>query len=112
MNGEQPRRRRGDRADAKASRGARRRPRGSGPSGVELARRARRQLAEITGLEAERVTALARVDDGTWRVTVELLELSRIPQTDDLLGSFEAQLDDSGRLLRFRRVRRYARSRG
>ena len=79
---------------------------------MELARRARRQLAEITRLEAERVTALARVHDGTWRVTVELLELSRIPQTDDLLGSFEAQLDDSGRLLRFRRVRRYARSRG
>jgi hypothetical protein len=112
VNGEQPGRKRRDRVDAKPFQAARRRPRRSGPSGVELAKRARRQLAEITGREAESVTALARLDDGTWRVTVELLELSRIPQTDDVLGSFEAQLDDRGRLLRYRRVRRYARSRG
>lgn len=58
------------------------------------------------------MTALARAPDGSWRVTVELLELGRIPETDDLLGSFEAQLDDSGELLRYRRVRRYVRTRG
>jgi Gas vesicle synthesis protein GvpO len=58
------------------------------------------------------VTALARAQDGTWRVTVELLELARIPETDDLLGSYGAQLDDGGELLRYRRLRRYPRSRG
>jgi hypothetical protein len=79
-------------------------------SGAQLAQRARHDLSEITGLDAESVTALERQDDGTWKVTVELLELQRIPETDDVLGSYEAQLDEGGELLGYRRVRRYARS--
>jgi hypothetical protein len=67
-------------------------------------------LAEITGLRPEAVTSLERSDDGAWWVTVELLELSRIPETDDLLGSYEAELDENGELVSYRRVRRYARS--
>jgi ADP-ribose pyrophosphatase YjhB (NUDIX family) len=85
------------------------RPRG-GASGGDLARSARRELGEITGLEAEAVTSLERVEDGTWMVTVELLELSRVPETDDILGSYEAQLNEDGELLGYRRLRRYARS--
>ena len=79
-------------------------------SGAQLARQARNELADITGLKPEAVTSLERSDDGTWRVTVELLELSRIPETDDLLGSYEAELDESGELISYRRVRRYSRS--
>jgi hypothetical protein len=111
MADEQPRHKRRERVEAEPSQAARRYRRRSRLSGGQLAQRARRELAEITGLEAESVTALARADDGTWRVTVELLELSRIPETDDVLGSFEAQLDDTGELLRYRRVRRHARTR-
>jgi Gas vesicle synthesis protein GvpO len=81
-----------------------------GPSGAQLAVRARDQLAEITGLEAEAVTSLERADDGTWKVTVELLELERVPNTDDMLGSYEAELDTDGELLGYRRLRRYSRS--
>ena len=77
---------------------------------AQLAQQARRELAEITGLEAESVTALVRNEDGTWTITVELLELSRIPETDDLLGSYEVELDERGELLGYRRVRRYSRS--
>jgi Gas vesicle synthesis protein GvpO len=87
----------------------RRRSRGRS-SGAELAQRARDELTAITGLEAESVTGLEQEDDGTWTVTVELLELSRIPETDDMLGSYEAELDEDGELLGYRRVRRYARS--
>ena len=79
-------------------------------SGAELARHARNYLAEITGLEPETVTALERHDDGTWRVTVELLEIHRIPETDDLIGSYEAELDETGQLLSYHRVGRYGRS--
>jgi hypothetical protein len=79
-------------------------------SGAQLALSARRQLSEITGLEAQAVTGLEHNDDDTWTVTVELLELSRLPETDDLLGSYEATLDDEGELLGYRRVRRYTRS--
>ena len=81
-------------------------------SGAQLAQRARRELSEITGLEAESVTSLARAEDGTWRVTVELLELSRVPETDDVLGSYEVEFDESGELLGYRRLRRYARVQG
>ena len=79
-------------------------------SGAKLAMSARRQLGEITGLEPQAVTSLEREDDGTWKVTVELLELARLPETDDVLGAYEAELDASGELLGYRRVRRYARS--
>ena len=89
---------------------SRSRQRGSGPSGAQLAARAKEELAEITGLEAESVTSLERDEDGTWRVTVELLELERIPNTDDMLGSYEAELDEEGELVGYRRLRRYARS--
>ena len=109
MADEKPRRRRreeeqGGSSDGKERRSTRRR------SGAQLAQRARRELSEITGLDAESVTSLERVDDGTWKVTVELLELSRVPETDDMLGSYEVELDETGELLGYRRLRRYTRS--
>jgi len=84
--------------------------RSAGPSGPQLAQRARDQLAEITGYQAEGITSLERAEDGTWFVTVDLLELERVPETDDLLGSYEAQVGEDGELLGYRRLRRYARS--
>ena len=78
---------------------------------VQVAERARRELVEITGLQPEGVTSLQQHDDGMWKITVELLEFSRIPNTDDVLGTYEASVDPSGELLGYRRVRRYARSR-
>lgn len=77
----------------------------------QVAERTRRGLVEITGLQPEGVTSLERDDAGGWKVTVELLEFSRIPQTDDVLGTYEASVDASGELLGYRRVRRYPRSR-
>jgi hypothetical protein len=94
----------GESGSRSASRSSRR------PSSGELAQQARQALAEITGLEAEGVTSLERVDDGTWKVTVELLELERVPPTDDVLGRYEARLDENGDLLGYERVERYTRS--
>ena len=79
-------------------------------AGAEIAARAREELAEMTGLEAEGVTSLEQAEDGTWRVSVELLELSRVPETDDMLGSYEVELEEDGEIVGYRRVRRYARS--
>ena len=109
MAEEKPKRRR-SKGDEDSANGKRRRSKRQGGAGAKLAERARQELEQITGLEAESVTALTRAEDGGWTVTVELLELSRIPETDDLLGSYEAQLDKDGELLGYRRVRRYARS--
>jgi hypothetical protein len=106
---EKPRRKRRDPDEEGTPNREQRRSKGR-LSGAKLAQHARRELSEITGLDAESVTSLKRADDGTWKVTVELLELSRIPETDDVLGAYEAELDEKGELLGYRRLRRYARS--
>jgi len=103
-------------AEEKAKRGSqqgrdgpKRRARETLPA-AEIAQEARRQLNEITGLEAETVTSIEQYDDATWRVTVELLELERIPQSDDVICTYEVDLDQSGELLSYRRIGRYPRS--
>jgi hypothetical protein len=87
---------------------------------AQAARRAREELAALTGREPESVLAVERDRDGDgdgkgngkadgWRVTLELLELRRVPNTTDLLGCYEVTLDGSGDLLGYRRTGRYLR---
>ena len=40
---------------------------------------------------------------------MDLIELKRIPESTDVLASYEALLDDEGNLLRYQRTRRYLR---
>jgi hypothetical protein len=75
---------------------------------AELAKTARKQVAELTGRSPESVLGLRRDDDG-WKVTVEVVELSRIPNSTDLLGCYVVTLDDEGELVGYERVRRYQR---
>ena len=79
------------------------------PGSGELAAEARRQLAELTGMQAGAVTGLQRADDDSWTVTVELVELARVPRAADVLGVYEVTLGAGGELVEYRRVRRYAR---
>lgn len=78
-------------------------------SALEAAERAKQLLAELTGRPADTVSSVARGDDG-WEVTVELIELERIPPSTDVLGSYLVTLDDQGRLLGYKRISRYLRS--
>lgn len=75
---------------------------------AELALAARQQLAELTGRPPESVLGLRKDDDG-WKVTLEVVELSRIPPSTDLLGCYVVSLDDEGELVGYERVRRYQR---
>jgi Gas vesicle synthesis protein GvpO len=77
---------------------------------AEAIRTAKQQLADITGLEPETVSKLESDGDGGWFVQVEALELSRVPDTMDVIGSYEVMLSNDGELRGFRRVRRYHRS--
>jgi hypothetical protein len=76
----------------------------------ELAQQARQQVAEMTGLEAGTVTGLDRAGDDRWVVTVEVVELARIPSTMDVMGIFEVTLSDGGELVGLRRSGRLRRS--
>ena len=71
-------------------------------------RRAAQQIAEFTGRSPECVISIDR-DDGGWRVGVEVLEIQRIPDTQDVLAIYEVHVDRGGELLSYRRIRRYAR---
>lgn len=75
---------------------------------VEIAHKAKEELVRLTGLEADTVSAIKRDTKGWW-VTVSMIELKRIPEATDLLGSYEAILDDEGELVSYRRTRRYLR---
>ena len=81
-------------------------------SPLELVGRARQQVEELFGKTVEDVSGFgdAEGNGGGWTVTLELLELPRIPDTTSLLGTYEATLDADGNLLDARRVRRYPRN--
>ena len=78
----------------------------------EIVGRARQQVEELFGKSVEDVSGFGHPEDngGGWIVTLELLELPRIPDTTSLLGTYEATLDADGNLLDARRVRRYPRN--
>ncbi len=80
-------------------------------SAAEAGRDGLQQVTELTGKTPESVTGVRRSQDG-WVVTVEVIEDRRIPSSTDILATYEAELDDDGELLSYRRVRRYSRGRG
>ena len=70
---------------------------------------AREQLRQLHGADAESVSGFERLDDG-WRVTLEVVELRRIPETTDVMASYAVDVDRNGDLVTYERVRRYQRS--
>jgi Gas vesicle synthesis protein GvpO len=77
--------------------------------GVQFARQAMNTLADLVGCPAEGITAIRRNDEG-WLVEVEILEVERVPETSDVLASYEVDLDNDGEIVEFRRLRRYTRT--
>ena len=76
---------------------------------LKVGRAAVEQLAELTGQKVEGLSGVHRNDEG-WLVMAEVLELRRIPETTDVLATYEVTLDDEGSVTGYRRVRRYTRS--
>ena len=75
----------------------------------EIVNRARDQLVQLLEREVESVSGFERAD-GRWRVTLEVVEVRRIPESTDVLGSYEVVLDDDQNLVSFNQTRRYRRS--
>ncbi|MEU6138566.1 gas vesicle protein GvpO [Nocardioides sp. NPDC047086] len=65
-------------------------------------------LEALVGCPAEGVTAIRR-DDG-WVVSADILELERVPETTDVLVSYEVTVDPNGEITGYRRVHRYVRA--
>ncbi|MFG2637188.1 gas vesicle protein [Streptomyces sp. NPDC048362] len=83
---------------------------GRRPNPLEVLRQARAQLAELTGLTPESVSSFEQTEDG-WSLEVEVLELTRVPDTMSLMAGYQVELDPEGQLTGYRRVRRYERGR-
>jgi gas vesicle protein GvpO len=69
------------------------------------------QIAEVTGRQVDGVAAVEPSDDG-WVVGVEVVEDHRIPSSTDVLAIYQADLDQGGELLSYRRIKRYKRGQG
>ena len=76
---------------------------------TDVARSAAKQLGALTGRPIEAVLGMERNDKG-WHVTLEVLELRRVPQTTDVLGSYDVTIDEEGELVGYHRTRRYSRN--
>ncbi len=70
---------------------------------MQIIERAKAQLAKATGMEPLITPAASRDGDG-WRVTVEVVELHRIPEAQDVIGVYDVQMSDAGELLEWRRM--------
>ena len=71
---------------------------------TELAERAKSQLAEVTGLKPITVTGSFKDEQG-WHITLDMLEMARIPTATDVLGDYDVLVDDNGDMLKFERKR-------
>lgn len=71
-------------------------------------RRAATALDTLLDRPVEGVVEVTRDGDG-WLVAVEVLEIARVPNTNDVLGVYEVELDPYGSLQGYRRRNRYTR---
>ena len=55
------------------------------------------------------ITGVAPTDEDGWIVEAEIVEDRRIPSSADMLALYEIEIDADGKLLAYRRTRRYRR---
>src|SRR3954453_8175082 len=67
------------------------------------------EVSALIGRPVEGVSAVDRVDHG-FQLAIEVVELTRIPDTTSVLATYEVDVDDSGQLRSYRRLRRYNRA--
>lgn len=77
-------------------------------SAPTAARRAAEAVGELTGHDVETVISIEPFEDG-WKIGVEVVETRRIPDSADILASYEVQLGSDGDLVSYQRTHRYAR---
>jgi len=79
-------------------------------SGREAVEQVRRELPGLLGHPVDAVLGIEPDDSNGWQVTVQVIELSRIPHSTDVLGTYEVTLDKDGEVHSYKRRRRYYRN--
>ena len=75
---------------------------------TDVAERAKRQLAEVTGFKPVAAVGSYRDAKG-WHVSVDMLEMARLPDSTDLLGTYVVELDEEGNMIKFEKKRTHLR---
>ena len=75
---------------------------------AQAAAAAKTLLSELIDLEIDSVSEVSKSEDG-WRIVVNLVELRRVPDSTDVIASYEVLLNDAGDLVGYHRERRYRR---
>jgi hypothetical protein len=96
-------------SDKQKSGGSSRSNSSKGPTTREIAAGAVEQVHDLIGRPVESITGVER-DGDEWTVTLEVLELERVPTTTDVLGKYEVTMDKNGELIGAQRTRRYPRA--
>ncbi|MFP8954398.1 gas vesicle protein GvpO, halophile-type [Natrialbaceae archaeon A-arb3/5] len=63
---------------------------------------------ELIGREFDAVSEIVPTDDG-WRAIVEVVERRAVPDTQDIVGRYEIELDENATVHGYRRLDRYRR---
>jgi len=71
---------------------------------AELAERAKEQLAQVTGFTPVAVVGSYKDEEG-WHVSVDVLEMARLPESTDVVGTYVAVLDENGDMVKFDKMR-------
>jgi hypothetical protein len=73
---------------------------------------AERAVEQMQGLMERRIEAVTGIekDGDEWTVTLEVLELERVPSTTDVIGKYEVTLDKDGEMTGMQRTRRFPRA--
>ena len=79
-------------------------------SAREAVEHVRDEFPSLLGRPIESVLGVERQENDGWQVTVQVIELERIPRSTDVLGAYAVSLDNDGELTGYRRRRRYNRS--
>ena len=69
----------------------------------QLIQKAREQLGDMTGLELGSALS-ARKDDDGWHVQLEAVEKKSLPDSQDILATYDLTMDDSANVLNFNRI--------
>ena len=75
----------------------------------QLAQQASGELEQLLGRPVSSVLGVRRDDDDGWEVTLEIVEVDRIPETTSIMGVYAVNLDQQGEVMGYRRTRRYHR---
>ncbi len=75
---------------------------------LQVTRRAKETVCEITGRDVELVSKCEK-DDQAWTIVLDIIESKARISDNDMIASYELILDLAGDLQRYMRLRRYRR---